>query len=430
MDVIWHLDINPDWYIEKKLVHEIHTSERRSFRACRRRWDWLFNKALYPYVTAKPLEFGVAYHEAMEAYYDPHWWSARRDVMIEYAIKVFVNKCEEQRKAFLAQSAVPYLDENVKEDYDERVALGKGMLRYYFTEIASVQDANLTPVKVEIGFMVPISNPETGEEVIWCKCVNCFEKYLGAALFADMDGAPVRTADQANRYNEDIYNNWKGLPVVYSGRCDMLAVDNEGYYWVVDWKTTTTVHIDNDEFLDLDDQVISYVWALRKLGVPVQGFIYHEQKKAFPEPPKQNKTRRLGCLFSVAKNQNTDYDTYLKTIVEQDNDAYQAGHYDTFLDFLKEEGIVYFKRWQLHKSEYECEQAEINIGYEALDMIDPNLRIYPSPGRFGCSFCAFRQPCLSKNDGGDYLYSLDTMFEKREHYYVRKEASTESKGGE
>lgn len=31
-----------DNMIARKLVHEVHTSERRSFRGCRRRWDWIF----------------------------------------------------------------------------------------------------------------------------------------------------------------------------------------------------------------------------------------------------------------------------------------------------------------------------------------------------------------------------------------------------
>lgn len=50
--------------VEKSLTHEIHTSERKSFRGCRRRWDWIFRGNYYPVVTAKPLEFGIAYHLA------------------------------------------------------------------------------------------------------------------------------------------------------------------------------------------------------------------------------------------------------------------------------------------------------------------------------------------------------------------------------
>jgi hypothetical protein len=58
-----------------ELCHEIHTSERKSFRACRRRWDWLFRGHYYPVETAKPLEFGIAYHKAMEVWYNPDTWT-------------------------------------------------------------------------------------------------------------------------------------------------------------------------------------------------------------------------------------------------------------------------------------------------------------------------------------------------------------------
>lgn len=210
----------------------------------------------------------------------------------------------------------------------------------------------------------------------------------------------------------------------------MLAEDEDGHYWIFDWKTARTISI-NDEFLYLDDQVGSYVWALRRLGLNIRGFVYHEQRKGFPQPPHENVNRRKGCLFSVAKNQDVDYETYLKHITEFDPVALGQGCYDEFLAYLKEEGsVVYFMRHQINKSDEEIASIQLGIGQEALDMIDPALRIYPSPGRFGCTFCAFRQPCLEKNAGGDYQYALDTMFEQREHYYVRNEPSTESKGGE
>jgi len=128
--------------------------------------------------------------------------------------------------------------------------------------------------------------------------------------------------------------------------------------------------------------------------------------------------------------QQTDYPTYLQTIKEHDADAYKDGLYDDFLGYLRNDGIEYTARHQIAKSEAELESIERDIGLEALDMIEPNLRIYPSPGRFGCNFCAFRQPCMEKNAHGDYQYALDTLFERREHYYIRKQGSTESKGAE
>lgn len=414
-------------YIDLKLVHEIHTSERRSFRACRRRWDWLFRQSLYPKTTAKPLEFGVAYHNAMEVYYNPDTWGQDREVIAALAILKFVETCNTQKKNALEQTGQVQLESDVETDYAERVLLGQGMLNYYFRHVAPYEDVNWTPVKVEISFMVPIPNPETGEPYIWCKCDNCWEKqckHVDTVIEKDTPNWIPLAQQEGEREN-----HWQGLPVVYAGRLDMLARDEYGGYWIFDWKTAARISSD-DEFLYLDDQVGSYPWALRFVGLDIRGFVYHEQLKGYPEPPPQNKTTRLGRKFSVSKSINTSYAMYKRTVEVEDTKAYEDGLYDDYLNYLQIDGTHYFKRHQIIKSYEELESIEENIGFEALDMIDPNLRIYPSAGRFGCNYCAFRQPCMEKNSKGDYQYALDTMYEKMEHYYVRAEASTESKGGE
>jgi len=379
-------------------------------------------------MTAKPLEFGTAYHLGMEVYYNPDTWTWDREIVAAAAIKAFTDKCISQKKKALAATDQVALDPEIEEDYLERVTLGQGMLNYYFTQVAPKLDAHLTPIKVEIEFMVPIPHPETGL-AIWCRCDNCKQKQYDYwmknidafyAYFKERDLPAMHVIN---------WDNWDGLPVVYAGRLDALVEDSNGDYWIVDWKTARNVSKD-DEFLYLDDQVGSYPWALKKLGIKVRGWLYHEQRKGFPQPPKQNKQRRLGCLYSVAKNQDIDYDTYLATVKQNDTQAYENGCYDEILTWLQEAGVEYYKRHQIHKSDAELQEIEKNIGWEVLDMIDPSIRIYPSPGRFACTYCAFRQPCLEKNAQGDYQYALDTLFERREHYYIREEPSTESKGAE
>lgn len=401
-----------------ELCHEIHTSERRSYRSCRRRWNWITRDRWYPKMTAKPLEFGVAYHKAMEVYYEPTTWFAYdRDTREQLAIAEFVKVCEAQRKKFLEVKDETYLDDDVNLDYDERVELGKGMLQYYIKNISPDVDRGFKPIKVEIGFKVPVRDP--AGRAIMCRCDQCWEK--------------VQAVVDQNDMNNDAYVErefWRGLPVVYAGRLDALMEDENGDYWIYDWKTARSVS-QNDEFLYLDDQVGSYVWALRMmLGLPVRGFIYHEQKKGYPKPPEGNKVQRLGRWFSVAKNQDTDYDVYLKTVKEEDTEAYEAGLYDDFLDWLKTEGTVFFKRFQIHKNEEELKSIGFNIWQEATEMTNPDIPIYPNPGRFGCSFCAFRSPCMGVNGNEDYMYTLETLFERRQHYYIREEASTESKAAE
>ena len=412
-----------DWYIENKLFMEIHTSERKSFKSCRRRWDWHFRKSLYPPTTLKIFEFGIAYHKGMETYYNPETWTWDSEVKLNLAIKAFVDSCESQRAKALAANI--FYDAEVEQDYNERVELGRGMLKYYASKIALKTD-NWKPVKAEIEFIVPIKNPETGEDVIWCKCDLCEEKW-GKWITAN---PPHHTDALGNPFNEDgTLRTFHGLPVVYAGRIDLIVQDRFGNLWLLDWKTAKNITKEEDtSFLDLDEQIASYNSFTRKLGLQIQGFIYHEQRKGFPQRPHENKSRRLGCKFSVAKTQEVDFDTYLKVVSMEDTDSWADGNYDDFLDYLKNEGIVYHSRREVIKSKEQDKQTEYNIGQEALDMIDPKIRIYPNPTRFGCRNCAFIVPCVEKNAGGDYEYGLKTLFEKRDHYYVRQTEgpSTES----
>lgn len=400
------------------LSHEIHTSERRSFKGCRLRWKWHFIDNWTPVGMAPPLEFGIAYHKAMEVLYDPEMWNwPDREVVGELAVKTFVDECNTQRRRYLRDAELEDLDGEIQKEYNERITLGKGMIRHVYRTQLLNNPENFVPVKVEIGFEVNVNHPQTGKQ-LRCKCDKCWRKFAHQIPTEEM------------KPSERIF--WEGLPVTYAGRIDCLMQDPDGYYWIVDWKTARSIS-DDEEFLQLDDQIGSYVWALTAaLGLPVRGFIYHQQKKGFPQPPQRNKHQRKGCWFSVSKAQDTDYETYLKTVQEEDAEAYEAGAYDDFLHWLKVEGPVYYKRNIVIKTEHELKSIGENIGLEALDMLDPGLRIYPNSGRFGCKYCAFRQPCIGKFRGDDYEYTLKTLFKQEAPYYERERRgpSTESKGGE
>ena len=403
--------------VSRPLVHEIHTSEVKSFKGCRLRWKWHFLENWTPIGSAPPLEFGIAYHKAMEVLYDPETWDWDREVIGELAVKTFVDECRAQMQAYLKELGREDVDHSVKEDYDARIELGKGMLRYYYRDQLPKNPDGFKPIKVEIGFEVPIRNPETGEQ-LHCKCDRCRTLYV-----EDCDRNSVCPIE---------FSVWEGLPVVYAGRIDCLGEDANGDYWIIDWKTAAQINED-EEFLELDDQITRYVWALRKvLGLNVRGFIYHQQRKGYPQPPQRNKVVRLGCSFSVSKQQTTDYETFLRTVQEEDAEAYAAGNYDAFLDYLKHEGIVYYKRNVIYKTDHQLREVEEDIFNEALDMLNPKVLIYRNSGRFSCRWCAFRQPCLGKARGEDFTYGLRTLFKKQEPYYYRQQRgpSTESKGGE
>jgi len=406
-------------YINAGLTHSIHTSESRSFRGCRRRWDWISRQFYYPTITARPLEFGVAFHAAMEEYYKFYlglFVNPDPNAALQLALAKFKQVTEEQRAKFVKLNHG--IDPETAADYDDRVNVGVGMLKYYFGHVAPIYDKGLKPLKVEIKFEVPISNPDSGEQDLWCKCDHCWRRYKKSYA--------AWTEDQDYATDWEVHKrSWRGLPVTYGGRLDILMEDEQGRLWIGDWKTAMRLSGTeaSDEYLWNDDQITRYVWALRLIGLNVAGFIYAEIKKAVPEEPEPLKSVRLGRAFSVSKQMNTNAKLYEDTVKENDPGAYALGLYDDFIAYLREEGPQFHRRHIIHRNAEECRQAGINIWMEAKEMTNPDLFIYPNAGRFHCkgfspsSGCAFWEPCLGKNRGEDYQYSLDTMFQKLDRHY-------------
>lgn len=438
--------MNVNDYINAGLTHSIHTSERRSFRGCRRRWDWISRQFYYPKVTARPLEFGVAFHAAMEQYYGFYlglFQNPDPSSALELAVATFKNVTHQQKTKYIRLNEG--IDDEKLQDYKDRRVLGEGMLRYYFTQVAPRYDRGLKPVKVEIKFEVPIVNPETGEQDLWCKCDWCWRRFVKSVYYQqgleDMEryleavdelcGSGGETAEQ------EFKKTWKGLPVTYGGRIDILFEDENGRLWIGDWKTAMRLSGPEgaDEYLWNDDQITSYVWALRLIGIPVAGFLYMELKKAVPEQPEPLLRARLGRVYSTNKQMATTVELYQQTVEEGDPEGYERGLYDDFIEYLhSDEAPKFHLRHMVTRNDHECHEAGINIWKEAKEMTNPDLAIYPSPGRFHCkgfsadSGCAFWEPCLGQNRGEDVQYALDTMFEKLDrHYWETAEPTTDKR---
>jgi hypothetical protein len=398
----------------------------------------------YPLVTPRPLEFGSAFHKAMEKYYDPMTWHDK-ETAAALAQASFVDECKQQYSRYLKLNK-GNIDPEMKKDYDERIVLGIGMLKYYTKWVSPIYDTNFTPVKVEIEFEVPITDPDGG--YMFCKCEQCRLRWNAWVLRQperqEPQSYPIdwheRIVNERNDMSSDIeasmdWSEWIGLPITYGGRIDMLAQDELGRYWIFDWKTAARLAgkdaNTDDDFMYLDDQITSYCWALWKLGFPIAGFVYAEIKKAVPEEPEPNKVQRKGRWYSVNKQIATTADIYERTVAEGDTIAYEDGLYNDFIAYLRsDEGPKFHIRHQIYRSHVELSNAGINIWHEACEMTNPELRIYPSPGRYACGFCAYREPCLMKNKGEDYVYTLNTLFEKRtKHYWEDRVPSTDTKGG-
>jgi hypothetical protein len=380
------------------MPHEIHVSERRSFRGCRRRWDWAYREGYRPHAPAKPLEFGIAFHMGFEAFYDPHTWKTTTvDQKLHNAIQVFESECEKQKESYLKREDLSRMDDEVALDYAERIDRGQGMLRYHAAHVHRKYDTWFKPIATELSFEVPIVDPDdpSGKRLLRChNSPSCGQNHSNNASDSDSQ-------------------------VVYAGRVDMLVEDiRYGGYFIWDHKTAAQLASD-DGFLQLDDQVASYCWALSlQLGLNVKGFIYAETRKDYPRTPQPLKRAYKGCNFSTSKTQPTTLEVYRKFVERRDSEAFKAGNYNGYLEFLaSDEATKFHQRFVVTKTERELQEIGRNISLEAADMVSSNLRVYPSVGRFTCSSCAFREPCINTFLGEDTDYALSSNYEKTPQRY-------------
>lgn len=95
--------------------------------------------------------------------------------------------------------------------------------------------------------------------------------------------------------------------VLYRGKVDAL-IENQFGMWLIDHKTHG--RLPGNTFRLLDAQSALYLWAARKMGLPVQGFIWNYLKT---KPPSTPTLLKDGSRLSM-KLGDTDYVTYTKAL--------------------------------------------------------------------------------------------------------------------
>jgi len=197
-----------------------------------------------------------------------------------------------------------------------------------------------------------------------------------------------------------------GMPgTTYAGRMDGLVKDSKGRLWILEHKTAAQF-FENEEWLALDDQCGSYLWVLHALGYDCEGVIYNTLKKKVPSDLRP----LVNGGFSVAKNQDTTFEIAKGQLREHYGKI--PRQYWEFLDFLKTKPNAFFKRTYVRRNHHEMGVITKELREEVLDMVN-NPAIYRSPSRLNCSNCQFIAPCISKWEGSDYQFLLDTNYRKR-----------------
>lgn len=339
----------------------LHTSDIVKFKECRIAWDLssVLRRSYRPKIAAIPLGFGTSIHSGLQFYRDPRMESFPTEVKEDLGHVHFL-------KALKAM----YGDN--PELYAELRDLGRGMLAHYYMWRERV---NNKVIAVEIPFEVAIRDPQ-GEQL-----------------------------------------HFDGRPVFYKGKLDVLEEDENGDYWICDYKTVGRWEDEENLYpwLQRGEQVTGYAWALRAaLGIAVVGVVYEQIYKGVPTKPAMLQRPYKGRWLSTNKNQDTTYDLFLEAIKET-GEPVEA--YADILQWLREGGKQYFRRIEVRKSTAELEYFGRELYHVALDMLtDPH--IYASPGKWACKYCDYKSPCEQVMRGEDPEFTLVNEYMKVKEHYV------------
>ena len=410
----------------------VHNSDRASFRRCRRYWDWSSPARHNLSVRADvhginmPMFFGTGIHYALEQYYQPGlkrdpveafktWWDIQwrgGTVTSDWLDKVYdlkpklaggVEGREHKGKMIFAaveptlwqvRGLEDILPDPDHAEWEEMLELGIGMLTYY-KEYAAGED-DFTVLVAEHNFSIPILNYDAPTPEI------------------------LMRIDQ----RKESPNYGKELEVHARGRMDQIWVrEHNGKYGILENKTAARWGEDELRKLESDEQTTHYLYAaeieaqyydLPHKGQPLEEVIYNVLRKAYPRPP----TELSSGFFSVDRqNESTTYPMLMAWIQRNLPGVPLSEKQQGYIEYLKEVGDEQFIiRKYVRRNRHQLRNAGQRLYLETLDMLSPDLRIYPNiSNSFKCLNCAFRAPCMAKEDGSDWEQLI------RDNYTVSKD---------
>lgn len=419
----------------------IHTSDRATFKFCRRQWAWSspsrFNLIPRSQVHGirEPLWFGTGIHYALEKYYNPGirqdpaatwlaWFDLQWNGGLVTADEVgeFVDRepvlvhngeglLNDYYRVAGLKDVLPFGDDpEVEEHFMQVRDLGRGMMEFY-KDYAERED-NFAVIATEHDFSVPILD---GEGKPLYRVDNRAMPEGWKPNFEENTYGPLMWDDVVN-----------GEAVVMKqvharGRMDLIIQDLEnGRFGIKDYKTTARLDDDYFRHLELDEQCTTYLRCaeveaeLYDLEYKSVEFVCYEAiLKGYPKPPTITKKG----YPSINRQSETTTAKMFEQVIETMglrpifNMDIKMQEYYTWL--LETGDKRFINRTETWRNRIQKANAGIRLYYEALDMLDPNLRLYPNPTKnYGCLNCIFRGPCIAVETGADFQSILDGGYER------------------
>jgi len=391
-------------------VIPIHASDAATFKRCRRRWQW--SSPMNMNLTGKvsqmgvvmPLWFGTGIHYGASQYYDPRfqrdpveafvsWFDIvwRGGIVDEHGLELSYDR---EPKPYLspAQSGMMWqvrglydlLADPIEEDFEEHKELGIKMLQFY-REYAKKND-NFRVIAAEHTFSVPVTHPTTGEV--------------------------MRAIDPRDGIEKEVHAR---------GTQDAIIQTDQGLYGILEHKSAVDISEGYFDKLDKDEQCTRYLWAAQK-EAELHGLaykklhyvLYNAIRKTYPKPPTP--IGKDGLMFSIDRSKESTTIEMIEQFIKERNIGLVIANDEkrqNYMDYVRHAGDDQFiERRLVTRNQHEIQSCGERVWMEAMDMLAPDLRIYPNPtGDWACLKCAFRGPCIAKDDGSDWQQILNDNYE-------------------
>jgi hypothetical protein len=346
------------------MAYRFTPADRGAFKRCRRQWDFGARERqnYEPAEGPAPPDLELGVRDALAVYYFPGMWDWQRSVVLPLVLQGLARSLGGQPAA------------------GGGLVAGQALLGRYFEWAPGVD--RFSPIQVECRFEVNLPDPAGG----------------GRELVLP-DGRPIR----------------------YQGRVDLLAGDEHDRYWVVAHRLID--RFGTAEELLLDEELVAACWAMERFfpGMRIAGTIHNELRRAnqpvgVEEPPPKAAPRRPPRRRRSRRHDRGGIPQHEasgggRSLPYARRGGVRAGPPGPAA--VASEGDGRFRRTRIPRGRAELEAAGARLAAEALDMVDPGLRLYPNPAPEHCGSCQFVTPCLAVERGGDVAAVLAAAYRDR-----------------
>jgi hypothetical protein len=177
------------------------------------------------------------------------------------------------------------------------------------------------------------------------------------------------------------------------------------------------------EELLLDEELVAACWAVERTypGMRVAGTVHNQLRldpagggQVGPAPPERPRRRLLPGRPGRAHQRGLPQHEASgggRSLPYRRRGAARLAPLDT--GAVASQGDRQFRRTRIRRPPAELAAMGARLAAEALDMVDPGLRLYPTPAPGHCAACQFVAPCLAMEQGGDVGAVLAAGFRDR-----------------